>query len=228
MSRANQSFQRTGKAARGIQPFDGITMTEGGNRQISTWVVMLQGPGLGLAAFGLAELSLSYSMLKPGDHDMMLAQRLGLVYTLLVGLWLGWLQRSYRRTLAGAIVGLVIGGIYFVLCLSRDFFAIMVGFPSLLGGGLAAFVGSNRSTGIGGFFIRLAKGILAGLVLGTVYMFLLNFILSALVHGRMLSGTNYVNIMWKGGLPAMGIASSLFLLLMKWAVGLVRLRFEDT
>jgi hypothetical protein len=133
-------------------------------------MILLQGLGLGLVAFGVAELSLPHGRLDPGSHDMMLGQRLGLVYTPAVGAWLGWLQRSRNRVVAGAVAGLAIAGIYFVLCMRRDFLAIMVAFPALLGGGLAALVGSNRSHGIGGFFGRLAKGLVAGLVLGRLYV----------------------------------------------------------
>src|SRR6185436_5229227 len=86
----------------------------------------------------------------PGVHDVLLAQRLGLIYTPGVGVWLGWLQRSRDRALFGAIDGVGIGLVYYFLCMSYDFFAIMVAFPCLLGGGLAALVGSTRSRGIGG------------------------------------------------------------------------------
>jgi hypothetical protein len=159
-------------------------------------MVLVQGLVLGLGAFAVAELSLPRG-LDPGDHDMMLAQRLGLVYTPLVGAWLGWLQRSRRRALLGALAGVGIGIVYYLLCMSRDFFAIMVGFPALLGGGLAAIVGPNRSQGVAAFFGRLAKGLVAGLVLGFAYMFLLNFILNTFVSPATLFA-RYASHMWKG------------------------------
>jgi hypothetical protein len=109
--------------------------------------------------------------------------------------------------------------------MTRDFFAIMVGFPTLLGGGLAGLVGSNRSQGLSAFFGRVARGLVAGLVLGFGYMFLLNFILNNFVDPLTLFA-EYASHMWKGGLPAMAISSALFLLLLRWAVGLVRLRVE--
>jgi len=199
-------------------------MPEADNRHFPTWAVLLQGLALGLGAFAIAELSLPRG-LDPGDHDMMLAQRLGLVYTPLVGAWLGWLQRSRRRAALGALAGVGIGIAYYLLCLSRDFFAIMVGFPALLGGGMAAIVGSNRSHGVGALFGRLAKGLVAGVVLGFAYMFLLNLILNSLVDPAVLFA-GYASHMWKGGLPAMAVSSALFLVLLRWAVGLVRVRVE--
>jgi hypothetical protein len=199
-------------------------MAEGENRQFPTWMVLLQGLALGLAAFAVAELSLPGG-LEAGDHDMMLAQRLGLVYTPLVGAWLGWLQRSRRRALMGALAGTGIGIVYYLLCMSRDFLAIMVGFPALLGGGLAALVGSNRSQGVAAFFGRLARGLVAGLVLGVAYLFLLSFILNTFVNPATLF-TGYASHMWKGGLPAMAISSALFFVALRWAIGLVRLRIE--
>jgi hypothetical protein len=197
------------------------------NRRFPAWLVFLQGSALGLLAFGLSEISIPHASVNGGVHDVLLAQRLGLIYTPAVGVWLGWMQRSRSRVIGGAIVGLVIGLVYYVLCLTYNFFAIMVMFPCLLGGGLAALVGSNRSRGVGAFFARLAKGLIAGLVLGYTYMYLLNFILDAVQPPEISYGPGYPFVMWEGGLPAMGIASGLFLLLTRWAVGLVRLRFDE-
>ena len=197
------------------------------NRHFPSWMIALQGVAVGLVAFGLAELLVPRGVADSGEHDMMLAQRLGLLYTPAVGLWLGWLQRSRQRMVMGVLVGGGLGGAYFIVCMAKDFFAIMVGFPALLGGGLAALLGSNRSQGVGAFVGRLFKGLFAGLVLGYAYMFLLNAILNTMVPIQTLV-TGYPHEMWKGGLPAMAIASGLFLIMIRWAVGLVRLKAEQT
>jgi hypothetical protein len=188
-------------------------------------VVLLHGAGLGVISFAIAELSLRFQLLDPTSHDLKLAQRLGLLYAPAAGAWLGWLQRSRSRAPKGVVAGLLLGAVYFVLCMSQNFFAIMVGFPALLGSGLAAMVGSNRSSGVGAFFGRMLKGFFAGLVLGYAYMLLLNVIL--FVPWQLLGGVAYASQMWRGGLPAMGIASALFLVLLRWAVGLVRLQAEQ-
>ncbi len=96
------------------------------NRKFPTGVVFLQGIALGLLAFGLSEASIPHLAVDPGTHDVLLAQRLGLIYTPAVGLWLGWLQRSRRRAAIGGAIGLGIGVAYAVLCTSRNFLAIMV------------------------------------------------------------------------------------------------------
>src|SRR5260221_908238 len=176
-------------------------MPEADNRHFPTWMVLLQGLALGLGAFAIAELSLPRG-LDPGDHDMMLAQRLGLVYTPLVGAWLGWLQRSRRRALLGELPGVWIGIASYLLCISRDFFAIMVGFPALLGGGMAAIVGSNRSNGVGALFGRLAKGLVAGLGLGFAYMFPLNFLLNTFAHPDTLFA-GFPSPIWTRWVPPM-------------------------
>lgn len=194
------------------------------NRSFATGSVFLQGAAIGFLSFALAELSTPHAGLDSGTHDVMLAQRIGLIFTPAVAVWLGWLQHSGRRMAVAAGIGLVIGLLYFILCSGRNFLAIMVMFPCLLGGGLAVFVGSNRSPILGGLPGRLGKGLLAGFAFGLTYMFLLNVLLG------MIRPTNYVREMWKGGLPALTVASGLLLIFMRWAVGLVRVRavFEET
>jgi hypothetical protein len=194
------------------------------NRSFPTWIVLLQGVALGLLAYGASEWSIPRSVVDPGDHDLLLAQRLGLIYTPLVGLWLGWLQRSRGRAAAGCLAGFGIGLVYFLLCRRGNFLAIMVAFPCLLGACFAALAGSNQSAGLRGLAARVGKGFLAGWVLGAAYMFLLNMILDRFPPVLWGPGANYAQTMWKGGLPAMALASGLFFLLIRWSVGLSRMR----
>ena len=204
-----------------------------GNRKINSGLVFLCGLGVGVVCYLLAELLIPRRVASAGDHDILLADRLGFIYTPVVGLWLGWLQRSWWRALFGALVGVGIGLIYMWLCANRNFLAIMVGFPCLLGCVLAVMVGSNRSQWLAGFGPRLGKGLLAGLVLGFVYMIVLN------IGCAMLTTPNdrpddftksYVSMMWHAGPIALGISSALFFVLIRWAVGLTRVKilvFED-
>lgn len=203
-----------------------------GNRKMNVGFVFLSGLGIGVACYLLAESLVPHQVASPGEHDIFLADRLGFIYTPVVGLWLGWLQRSWRRAAFGAAVGIAIGFIYMSLCASRDFLAIMVGFPCLLGAALSVVVSSNRSPWVTGLGLRLGKGLLAGLVLGFVYMFVLN------VGGAMVTTPNespddltkaYVKMMWRTGPIALGISSALFFVLIRWAVGLTRVKlvFDD-
>ncbi|MGC9944080.1 MAG: hypothetical protein ABSE48_19810 [Verrucomicrobiota bacterium] len=201
--------------------------TEQDNRKMNPGLAFLCGLGVGVICYLLAESLIPQPVDSPGDHDLMLADRLGFIYTPVVGLWLGWLQRSWWRALIGATVGIGIGIIYMWLCASRNFLAIMVGFPCLLGCVLAVVVGSNRSQWLAGIGARLGKGLFAGLVLGFVYMVVLN------VGGAMVMAPdespadftkNYVYMMWHIGPIALGISSALFFVLIRWAVGLTRMK----
>lgn len=200
---------------------------------MNTGLVFLTGFGVGVVCYFFAELLVPRQVASAGDHDILLANRLGFIYTPVIGLWLGWLQRSWRRAVFGAMIGVVIGSFYMWLCASRDFLAIMVGFPCLLGCSFAVVVGSNRSRWLRDFGLRFGKGLIAGLVLGFVYMIVLN------VVGAMVMGPNdnpddptraYVRMMWRSGPIALGISSALFFILIRWAVGLTRVKlvvFED-
>jgi hypothetical protein len=203
------------------------------NRTTNPVLVFLSGSATGVVCYLLAESLVPRQVANPGDHDLFLANWLGFIYTPVVGLWLGWLQRSWRRAFFGMAVGIGIGIIYMWLCMSRNFLAIMVGFPCLLGCVLAAVVGSNRSHWLAGLSARLGKGSLAGLVLGFVYMVVLN-VGAVVVIGpgeRPDDFTkNYVRMMWRTGPIALGVSSGLFFVLIRWAVGLTRVRllvFED-
>jgi hypothetical protein len=144
------------------------------NRRFNPGAAFLTGIVAGVLCYFLAEWLIPKQVASPGDHDVLLANRLGFIYAPIVGVWLGWLQRSWRRALLGAATGVLIGFAYTWLCASRNFLAIMVGFPCLLGGVMAGVVGSNRSKWLAGLGGRLGKGLVAGLVLGFVYMVTLN------------------------------------------------------
>jgi MFS family permease len=208
-------------------------MSNTDNRHVSASSVFVAGVLIGVACYLLAESLTPKNVASPGDHDVLLAQRLGFFYTPVVGLWLGWLQKSWRRALLSAGVGIAVGFIYMALCATRNFLAIMVGFPCLLGGLLAAAAGSNRSAWLRQIAARFGKGIFAGFVLGLVYMLTLN-IAGGMVAPIPLLGADvtqaYINMMWRTGPIALGLASGMFFLLLRWSVGLVRLRpiFEET
>lgn len=72
--------------------------------------------GIGVATYFLAESLVSQNVASPGDHDILLANRLGFIHAPVVGLWLGWLQRSWQRAAIGAVIGIIIGFIYMALC----------------------------------------------------------------------------------------------------------------
>jgi hypothetical protein len=203
------------------------------NRRINTGLVFLSGLAIGVVCYLLAEWLTPQQINSSGHHDILLANRLGFIYTPVVGLWLGWLQRSWPRALLGAAVGILIGFIYMWLCSGGNFLAIMIGFPCLLGGVLAVAAGSNRSPWLSDSGIRLGKGLLAGLVLGFVYMFILN-VVGAIVRDDADAysdhKTAYVRMMWRAGPVALGLASALFFILMRWAVDLTRVKilvFEE-
>jgi hypothetical protein len=204
------------------------------NRKFSTGTTFTIGLVAGAVCYLLAEsLILPNRVDSPIHHGILLANRLGFIYPPVVGLWLGWLQRSWRRVVGAAVVGVAIGFAYRRMCASGDLLAGMAGFPSLLGGIFGACVGSNRSDWLRGLPSRLGKGLLAGMALGFVYMVALNglgFLIEGLpkpaVDMRRFTD-HYIHMVWRTGPVALGLASGLFFILIPWAVGLKRVRFED-
>lgn len=207
-------------------------MSDSVNRVQTSGRAVACGIVIGVVCYLTAESLTPSNVNNPGDHDLLLATRLGFIYAPAVGLWLAWLQRSVRRAATAAVVGVFVGAIYMWLCSSRDFLAIMVGFPALLGGLLASALGSNRSLPFADLPARLAKGLFAGFVLGFVYMFTLNVTSSMFAQADDFARNPtaaYVRTMWRAGPVALGFASGFFFPLMRWAVGLTRIRivFEE-
>jgi len=202
------------------------------NRVLNSGHVFLTGLLLGAASYLAAEALVPVGVASPGEHDLLLANRLGFVYPPLIGLWLGWLQRSWLRAAAGALAGVAVGLIYLLLC-SHNFLAVMVAFPCLCGGVFAAVVGSNRDSWLAGLGARLAKGLAAGFILGLIYMVALNVGVGIILSGDVdLEDftSHYVAAMWRAGPVALALASGVFLILLRWAVGLTRVRlvvFEE-
>jgi hypothetical protein len=204
------------------------------NRKPNSGLVFLSGLVAGVLCYLIAELLTPKNVATSGDHDILLAIRLGFIYTPVVGIWLGWLQRSRQRAISGAVIGIAIGFVYSWLCAGGNFLAIMVGFPCLLGGVLASLAGSNRSDWLGGLGARLGKGLVAGLVLGFVYMVTLNMVggMVMTAHDDTTDHTrSHITMMWRAGPVALGLSSGLFFILIRWAVGMIRVRlivFEET
>jgi hypothetical protein len=207
-------------------------MDHAANRSPNFGATLLTGVAVGVVSYLVAEALVPRTN-NPGDHDLLLAARLGFIFPQAVALWLAWIQRSIQRAIGGVVVGVAIGFAYLWLCASRNFLAIMVGFPMLLGGVLAAVLGSNRSAIFNDLALRLLKGLVAGFVLGFVYMLTLNLTFGMLVQPNDFVHNPtpaYVRAMWVSGPIALGLAAGLFFPLVRWAVGLSRVRlivFEE-
>ena len=177
------------------------------------------GLAVGVAAYVIAQALVPADASSSTEHDLALAKRLGYVYSIGIVGWTAWLQRSFRIGVTGAVVALAVGTAYALLCESRNFFAIMVAFPCLLGGCMAALLPSVYGGGVRGVLGRFGKGLCAGLVLGFVYMVVLN-VTGALVSGSWIfrEPGSYRSLMWKTGPVALGVASALFFPMFRWAM----------
>jgi len=205
------------------------------NIRLPSGQIFLWGFGIGFCSYLLSEFLVPRNVPSPADHDLALANRLGFIFPPAVGLWLGWLQRSPGRAGIGFLAGVLVGLIYLGLS-EKNFLAVMVGFPCLCGGVFAGIVGSNRDPWISGLPARVGKGLVAGLVLGFVYMVVLN-VVCAMVRvspdsagGPESMTASYIATMWKAGPVALGVSGGLFLILVRWAIGSSRIRlivFEE-
>jgi hypothetical protein len=154
----------------------------------------------------------------PPGHDPMLANNLGFLFPPLVGLLVGYTRRSWGWAMAGSFIGFVMGGRYYLLC-GHNFLGVMMAFPCLLGGAACMALGIEERSWRDRIFARFGKGLVAGLVLGSVCMVVLNVLgLNWLPLAILLPSTPEDRwMMWQGGPVAMNLASGFYLVLFLWA-----------
>jgi len=186
-------------------------------RRLGRWPVFVTGAMMGCLSFVVAIALIPANVPSPSVHDLLLANHLGFIFPPLVGLWSGWVRRSWRRAPGGMAIGLAIGGCYFLLC-GLDFLAVMVAFPCLLDGVASVALGSGAHSWHDNILGRLGKGLLAGFVLGFVYMVVLSVL--GLGWFPVDSTARYHRMMWNNGPIAMSVASGLYLVLFVWASNL--------
>jgi hypothetical protein len=180
------------------------------------WIFFV-GAVLGCLSFIAAIAPISGSEGRPG-HDPMLANNLGFLFPPLVGLWAGWVRRSWRWAMAGSIIGFAIGGRYYLLC-GHNFLAVMMAFPCLLGGAACLALGIGERSWRDRIIARYGKGLVAGLVLGSVCIVVLNMLGLSWLPLMLLSPSAQENhwMMWQSGPVAMNLPSGFYLVLFVWA-----------
>ena len=96
----------------------------------------------------------------------------------------------------------------------------MVGFPCLLGGATSVLLGTKHESWIVGIPERLAKGLLAGFVLGFTYMVLLSVLFAFTIRTYPYTASQHSSGMWSAGTLAMTVSSALYFLMFHWSAGL--------
>jgi len=188
------------------------------------WVVLM-GLAVGTLCYLVAELSTPSAAASGEQHDLWLARRLGFILAPALALWLGWLQRSWRRALIWGVCGLLPGWLCYQLC-SGAFQPILLALPILLGGVYAAFCGSRRDDWLRCLAVRFAKGLAVGLVIGLIYIDLLS--LGAIAFWPHTGNADYtgayLSMMWRTGPLALGVSGAMLFPSIRWASGLARPR----
>lgn len=177
------------------------------------------GMAMGTLSFLLAKAAIPANSQDASDHDLMLANNLGFIYPPLLGFWVALVRRSLASAFTGIAIGLAIGCIYKAIS-GYDFFSVMVIYPCALGGFASLLLGAGQKS-CDAAQTRLFKGLVAGFVLGFVYMVILNVAMAIVWMGRLADPVrSYQSLMWIAGTTAMAIASGLYLPLFHWSMNL--------
>lgn len=194
-------------------------------RQVGHGQMVLMGLAAGSLCYLLAAVSTPMAVTSAKEHDLWLAQRLGFILAPALAMWLGWLQRSWRRALIGAGCGLLIGWLCFELCRGAAQ-PILLALPILLGGAFAAFCGLHRDDWLRCLGGRFAKGLLVGLLIGLAYNAFLG--MGARVFWPRAENVDYtgayIRMMWRAGPLALGLSGAMLFPSIRWAAGLARPR----
>lgn len=192
-------------------------------RQLNYPALFAVGLMVGAVSFLLSMALIPSSIQSISLHDLRLANHLGFIYPVMVGLWASWVRRSLPWAVVGVVSGLLIGSIYYLLC-GFNFLAVMVGFPCLLGGCTSVLLGTRHDRWTRGILERFFRGLIAGFALGFVYAVLLNVGAFLLLSPWRLGVEEYSWMMWRWGTVSMAIGSGLYFVLFHWSAGLHPIR----
>lgn len=174
---------------------------------------------IGAISFAFADLLLPNDFSSISEHDHLLAQWTGFFYSIAVSGKLALTEKERPRQLRlirSLIFGLFLG-LFYMYVIQRDlnFSRILILYPSILFAVLNSIL-SVKANHVTKRLTDCINGLVAGLVLGLCYSFLLN--LGALLLGytgflyfQELSKEHYFSALSIGGPVAFGIASSLSL-----------------
>jgi len=175
----------------------------------------------GGVSFVIAKMLIPASVSDISRHDLHLAKNIGFVFPAMLGLALGWVERSLLRMLLAMTTGSALGAIYAQLCGDRfEYVSAMLGFPCVIGGVYALLLGRDRRSWLGEAPWRFLKGLVAGFVCGFVYTISLNVVVIPILFTSSVPYENYSKLMWLMGPLALTLAGGVFLPLFCWSLGL--------
>ncbi len=207
----------------------------GAFRRAPLWVlwVFLVGALLGCLSSVVA-IARTSSGASHADYTCAMA----MTFSPLVGLWCGWMRRSWLWAVGGIVIGLGLGGCYGLMTFLFDlanfriadslpgsppfemFSRILLRSPCLLSGVAAVVLGQGTHSWCEGVPARFCKGLVAGFALGLVYC-CMNEVLCRLWFPLAVEFTKqYHRMMWHNGPIAMSVAGGLYLVLFMWASNL--------
>ncbi len=178
---------------------------------------------LGSVAFVVAVTLIPGEASSPSAQDLLLANYLGFMFPMVVGIWSGWVQHSCRWAAGGIAIGLAIGACRYLLC-GDKLLAVMVACPCLLGGLACVALGSGEDSWYDGLFVRFGKGLLAGCVFGLAGIVVLNVLGISWLQVHCTAACPWMT--WHDGPVALGAVSGLYLVLFVWASNLGVLSLE--
>jgi hypothetical protein len=153
---------------------------------------------------------------------------LDVLYPSILGLWLGWLQRSWPRALCGFVLGVVVGLLGEPLnlalrsrhvawhgesVLERMCFTLWL--TSVL---FALFLTFERDAWLGSWWRRLWSRLIGGFLTGLAVV-ILAAILDMISTGLIERASRFY-VLWIAGPLVMGLVIGMFAMLLLWAVGL--------
>ncbi|MBN1854879.1 MAG: hypothetical protein JW829_19250 [Pirellulales bacterium] len=199
-----------------LQPFETMKTDSNASHLMGYFYVFGIGALIGVVSFVLSMAAIPSDISNASIHDLMLANNLGFIYPPIIGFWCGFVRRSLRWMLLGITVGLVLGTLYKLLC-GYNYLLVMVAFPCVLGGLASSLLGQEKRPYVERSILRFLKGLVAGFVLGLVYMVILNALGMIILPIFNPSTAQYREMMWYAGTIAMTVASGLHLLLFHWS-----------
>ena len=181
-------------------------------RVVSNRFVALVGMVAGAFSFRLAIHVIPTATLERHGRDLPFVISL-IIFALCVGVFIAWIRQTASLLMLGLVPSVVIAVLFYCFP-GYNFAAYRLFLPCVLGVTISMILGAKHSDWTRGIGLRIAAGVLLGIVFALVYTAVLNVVDCLVIIGIWKPFSGRSGHSWWAGTPAMISASAIYFLVL--------------